>query len=301
MRARCPLAGRRVIERHPRHRARACCWRLAGARMAGRSNPNYREGRVVEQRDRTAVATFFASEPMVAGARDDARARARRITRACAASRSAIGLRLVDGAGGVGYGNVVKLGKAQAMVDVDLLDRVEPLPRRSICMIPIARSRSHAARRREGDGALGVQLAPGDVAALARRVAARRGRCRSRRGCARAWSARSRSAAARGCRRSIPTRRPIAPSRRVPLARGGCSTRAASRFLRMPTRRRRSRSRSVRRAASSRASARSSSARASFRVRARAAHAALRHRGDRIARHRARGAASAARRSAIGG
>ncbi len=53
--------------------------------------------------------------------------------------RIAIGdrLRLVDGAGGVGYGNVVKLGKAQAMVEVDVLDRVEPLPVIHL-MVPIA-------------------------------------------------------------------------------------------------------------------------------------------------------------------
>lgn len=53
--------------------------------------------------------------------------------------RIAIGdrLRLVDGAGGVGYGNVVKLGKAQAMVEIDLLDRVDPLPVIHL-MVPIA-------------------------------------------------------------------------------------------------------------------------------------------------------------------
>ena len=90
----------------------------------------------MEQRDRTAVATFFASEPMVAGRvttlseQEAHHARVRRI---------AIGdrLRLVDGAGGVGHGNVVKLGKAQAMVEIELLDRIEPLPVIHL-MVPIA-------------------------------------------------------------------------------------------------------------------------------------------------------------------
>ena len=80
----------------------------------------------MEQRDRAAVATFFAAEPIVSGrvttlSEDEAHhARVRRI---------AIGdrLRLVDGAGSVGYGNVVRLGKAQAQVEIDLLDRLQPL------------------------------------------------------------------------------------------------------------------------------------------------------------------------------
>ena len=69
----------------------------------------------MEQRDRTAVATFFASEPMAAGrvtTLSEGEAHHARVRRIAIGDR----LRLVDGAGGVGYGNVVKLGKAQAMV-----------------------------------------------------------------------------------------------------------------------------------------------------------------------------------------
>lgn len=90
----------------------------------------------MEQRDRTAVATFFASEPMVGGhvtTLSEGEAHHARVRRIAIGDR----LRLVDGAGGVGYGNVVKLGKAQAMVEVDVLDRVEPLPVIHL-MVPIA-------------------------------------------------------------------------------------------------------------------------------------------------------------------
>jgi 16S rRNA (uracil1498-N3)-methyltransferase len=90
----------------------------------------------VEQRDRTAVATFFASEPMAEGRTttlSEGEAHHARVRRIAIGDR----LRLVDGAGGVGYGNVVKLGKAQAMVDVDVLDRIEPLPVIHL-MVPIA-------------------------------------------------------------------------------------------------------------------------------------------------------------------
>ena len=90
----------------------------------------------MEQRDRTAVATFFASEPMVGGHVTTLSVGEAHLA---GGRRIAIGdrLRLVDGAGGVGYGNVVKLGKAQAMVEVDVLDRVEPLPVIHL-MVPIA-------------------------------------------------------------------------------------------------------------------------------------------------------------------
>lgn len=90
----------------------------------------------MEQRDRTAIATFFASEPMAAGRAttlSEGEAHHARVRRIAIGDR----LRLVDGAGGVGYGNVVKLGKAQATVDVDVLDRVEPLPVIHL-MVPIA-------------------------------------------------------------------------------------------------------------------------------------------------------------------
>lgn len=90
----------------------------------------------MEQRDRTAVASFFASEPMVSGrvtTLSEGEAHHARVRRIAIGDR----LRLVDGAGGVGYGNVVKIGKAQAMVDVDLLDRIDPLPVIHL-MVPIA-------------------------------------------------------------------------------------------------------------------------------------------------------------------
>ncbi len=90
----------------------------------------------MEQRDRTAVASFFASEPMVAGrvtTLSEGEAHHARVRRIAIGDR----LRLVDGAGTVGYGNVVKLGKAQAMVEIDLLDRIDPLPVIHL-MIPIA-------------------------------------------------------------------------------------------------------------------------------------------------------------------
>ncbi len=90
----------------------------------------------MEQRDRAAVATFFAAEPMATGRAttlSEGEAHHARVRRIAIGDR----LRLVDGDGGVGYGNVVKLGKAQATVDVDLLDRVEPLPVIHL-MVPIA-------------------------------------------------------------------------------------------------------------------------------------------------------------------
>jgi len=90
----------------------------------------------VEQRDRTAVASFFASEPMAVGrvtTLGEGEAHHARVRRIAIGDR----LRLVDGAGGVGFGNVVKLGKAQAMIEIDLLDKVEPLPVIHL-MVPIA-------------------------------------------------------------------------------------------------------------------------------------------------------------------
>lgn len=90
----------------------------------------------MEQRDRTAIATFFASEPMVSGrvtTLSEGEAHHARVRRISIGDR----LRLVDGAGGVGYGNVVKLAKAHAMVEVDLLDRIDPLPVIHL-MVPIA-------------------------------------------------------------------------------------------------------------------------------------------------------------------
>lgn len=90
----------------------------------------------MEQRDRTAVATFFTPEPMAAGRPTmlgDGEVQHARVRRVGVGDR----VRLVDGAGAVGWGQVVKLGKAQAMIDVDVVDRVAPLPVIHL-MVPIA-------------------------------------------------------------------------------------------------------------------------------------------------------------------
>lgn len=91
---------------------------------------------MVDQRDRAALATFFYAEPMIAGHTvilgdgEVQHARARRI---------GIGerVRLVDGAGSVAGGTVVRLTKAQASIEIDSLDRVEPGPVIHL-MVPIA-------------------------------------------------------------------------------------------------------------------------------------------------------------------
>ena len=132
---------------------------------------------------------ILASEPMAAGratmlseGEDHARMHG---------SRSATGW-LVDGAGGVGRGNVVKLGKAQ-MVEVDLLDRIEPLP--GDCRLVPTRIVTGCCSWREGDESSPPSLATRNVAALS-------SMCRARRGdvfqdaAPRRWPARSRSAAA---------------------------------------------------------------------------------------------------------
>lgn len=83
---------------------------------------------MVEQRDRAAVATFFFSgEPMVPGRTttlSESEAHHARVRRVGIGDR----IRIVDGAGTVGYGPVVRLGKAQTVVEVEYVDRVEPLP-----------------------------------------------------------------------------------------------------------------------------------------------------------------------------
>ncbi|MDQ3697017.1 MAG: 16S rRNA (uracil(1498)-N(3))-methyltransferase [Gemmatimonadota bacterium] len=84
----------------------------------------------MEHRDRTALATgaaFFVSEPLVAGrpaalgADEAAHARVRRLD---------VGsqVRLVDGAGAIGAGTIVRLGRTVATVDVATVERVEPPP-----------------------------------------------------------------------------------------------------------------------------------------------------------------------------
>ena len=224
----------------------------------------------MEQRDRTAVATFFASEPMVGGhvtTLSEGEAHHARVRRIAIGDR----LRLVDGAGGVGYGNVVKLGKAQAMVEVDVLDRVEPLPVIHL-MVPIA----------DRDRMLLVGEKATELSAFSwRPVMWRRSRDVSPRGEGMSFQTRLRArmvgaltqcggawlpviypdAPPDRCRGIRRTERPRLERRtaRWPharRARAGCSTRTESRFQRCPFMRR-SRWRSDRRADSSRGSARS--------------------------------------------
>lgn len=90
----------------------------------------------MEQRGRAPVATFFSSEPMVAGRittlgeGEVQHARARRV---------GLGerVRLIDGAGGVAEGTIVRMVKAQASIEIESLDRVEPPPVIHL-MVPVA-------------------------------------------------------------------------------------------------------------------------------------------------------------------
>jgi len=91
---------------------------------------------MVEQRDRDALAAFFCPEPMepghtvILGEGEVQHARVRRI---------GIGerVRLLDGAGAVGFGTVVRLSKAQASIEIESVERVEPGPVIHL-MVPIA-------------------------------------------------------------------------------------------------------------------------------------------------------------------
>ncbi|HEX6809950.1 MAG TPA: RsmE family RNA methyltransferase [Gemmatimonadaceae bacterium] len=91
---------------------------------------------MVEQRDRTSLAAFFCPEPMAAGHTvilgegEVQHARVRRI---------GIGerVRLLDGAGAVGFGTVVRLSKAQASIEIESIERVEPGPVIHL-MVPVA-------------------------------------------------------------------------------------------------------------------------------------------------------------------
>lgn len=81
----------------------------------------------MERRDRTAIATFFCPEPMAAGREvtlGEAEARHARVR------RTGLGemLRLVDGAGAVAFGPLVRLTRAQAVVEVERVERLAPLP-----------------------------------------------------------------------------------------------------------------------------------------------------------------------------
>jgi len=91
---------------------------------------------VVEQRDRGAIATFFAGEPMAAGrvtTLGEGEAHHARVLRLALGDR----VRLVDGAGMVGLGQIVKVAKGGTMVEVESLERVEPPPVIHL-MLPIA-------------------------------------------------------------------------------------------------------------------------------------------------------------------
>jgi 16S rRNA (uracil1498-N3)-methyltransferase len=91
---------------------------------------------VVELRDRSAVATFFSGEPMQAGrvtTLGEGEAHHARVLRVALGDR----VRLVDGAGSVGLGQIVKVAKGATMVEIETLDRIEPLPVIHL-MLPIA-------------------------------------------------------------------------------------------------------------------------------------------------------------------
>lgn len=91
---------------------------------------------MVEQRDCAGLAAFFCPEPMAAGHTvilgegEVQHARVRRI---------GIGerVRLLDGAGAVGLGTVIRLTKAQASIEIESVERVEPGPVIHL-MVPVA-------------------------------------------------------------------------------------------------------------------------------------------------------------------
>lgn len=91
---------------------------------------------MVEQRDHAALATFFCGEPMTAGHTvilGEGEVQHARVRRVGVGER----VRLVDGAGGVAGGTVVRLSKAQASIEIEAVDRVEPGPVIHL-MVPIA-------------------------------------------------------------------------------------------------------------------------------------------------------------------
>ena len=91
---------------------------------------------MVEQRDQRALTTFFAAEPMSAGrvtTLGEGEAHHARVMRIALGDR----VRLVDGAGMVGLGQIVKVAKGSTMVEIETLDRLEPPPVIHL-MLPIA-------------------------------------------------------------------------------------------------------------------------------------------------------------------
>jgi len=81
----------------------------------------------VELRGRPAIATFFAAEPIAAGrvtTLGEGEAHHARVLRVALGDR----VRLVDGAGTVGLGQIVKVAKNGTMVDVETAESADPLP-----------------------------------------------------------------------------------------------------------------------------------------------------------------------------
>lgn len=91
---------------------------------------------MVERRDRTSVATFFAPETPVVGAAcslDEEAAHHARVRRVDVGHR----IRLLDGAGVVGYGTLVRLAKAHMLVEVDAVETAAP-PAPVHMLVPVA-------------------------------------------------------------------------------------------------------------------------------------------------------------------
>lgn len=90
----------------------------------------------MDRRDHAAVATLFCAEPMAVGrlaALAEGEAQHARVLRLRVGER----VRLVNGAGGVAWGAIVRLTKAQVVIEVQQLEVVEPLPPIHL-MVPVA-------------------------------------------------------------------------------------------------------------------------------------------------------------------
>lgn len=90
----------------------------------------------MERRNREALATFFCPDPMAVGrvsVLGEAEARHAMVRRIVAGEE----IRLVDGAGAVARGQLVRLGKSQASVEITRLELAEPLPEIHL-MAPVA-------------------------------------------------------------------------------------------------------------------------------------------------------------------
>lgn len=90
----------------------------------------------MELRGRPAITTFFAAEPLAAGrvtTLGESEAHHARVLRVALGDR----VRLVDGAGVVGLGQIVKVAKGGTMVEVEQVERHDPLPVLNL-ILPIA-------------------------------------------------------------------------------------------------------------------------------------------------------------------